>query len=258
MAIGRIDYLGATHVQDDHWGGLADLVDDGGFEVGELWYPGGRCTHARFASFAERLATSGTAVIQVGAELSREVQGRRSPALARRGHRWRVRALWPREAGGACDDNDRSVVVLVRFGRARILLTGDVERGAELELARRPRRIRAALLKAPHHGSRTSSSAVLLDAARPRVALASSGVANRYGFPHAEVLARYAALGVPLYRTDLDGALCVRAYRDRLVLTPTAGTPRTIALPRTKLRNGARAVRRAARRSAQAPVAAVR
>ena len=40
MRVGRIDYLVATHVQSDHWGGLPELADR--FEIGELWHPGGR------------------------------------------------------------------------------------------------------------------------------------------------------------------------------------------------------------------------
>jgi competence protein ComEC len=230
MAIARLDYVVATHVQDDHWGGLADLLEERGVEIGELWYPGGVCKHQRFHAFTERLAARGTAVLDVGAALSGRVGDGRPPAVVRRGEGWSVRALWPRDAGGACDDNDRSVVVLVRFGAARVLLTGDIERGAEQQLARRPRRIRAALLKAPHHGSKTSSSARLIDAVRPRAALASSGLANRYGFPHREVLARYESRGVRCYRTDVDGALCVRAYRDRIVLAPITGPRRTLAI----------------------------
>jgi competence protein ComEC len=237
MSIARIDYVVATHVQDDHWGGLADLAEERGIEIGELWYPGGRCTQERFRSFAENLTRRGTRVHEVGSEAARRAgEGRESAAITRRGSGWRVRALWPSEATGKCDDNDRSVVVLVRFGRARVLLTGDIERGAEERLAGRRPCIRATLLKAPHHGSRTSSSDGLLDAVRPKAALASCGIANRYGFPHPEVLRRYAARGVRLYRTDLDGALSVRAYRDRIVLAPVAGPQQVVAIPRASRR----------------------
>jgi competence protein ComEC len=58
----------------------------------------------------------------------------------------------------------------------------------------------------PHHGSRSSSTAALLAAVRPEVALLQAGYRNRFGHPHAEVLARYAEQGIPVVRTDHAGA----------------------------------------------------
>jgi beta-lactamase superfamily II metal-dependent hydrolase len=181
----------------------------------------------------QSLRAGGAVVVDVGARLAaRAARGARRPALRRRGGAgWKLRAVWPRDASGRCDENDRSVTVVVAFGRASLLLAGDLESQAEHELALRPR-LRAAVLKAPHHGSKTSSSATLLAAVRPAVAVASCGAANRYGFPHAEVLRRYAESGVPLYRTDLDGAIRVAAYRDRLVVAPARG--RRMALDLTQ------------------------
>jgi hypothetical protein len=65
----------------------------------------------------------------------------------------------------------------------------------------------SAVLKVPHHGSRTSSTPALLDRVRPLVALTGAGRDNRYGFPHASVSARYAGADVPLYWTGRHGAL---------------------------------------------------
>ena len=60
----------------------------------------------------------------------------------------------------------------------------------------------ADLLKIGHHGSRTSTSAELLDALQPRVALLSCGRRNRFGHPAPETVARTEAAGVRLLRTD--------------------------------------------------------
>ena len=65
------------------------------------------------------------------------------------------------------------------------------------------------VLKAGHHGSRTSSSGALLDAATPALAVVSAGARNDYGHPHAEVLARLRARRVEVARTDLDGTVRV-------------------------------------------------
>ena len=73
----------------------------------------------------------------------------------------------------------------------------------------------ADVLKVGHHGSRTSSSERFLDAVRPRAAIACLGEKNRYGFPHPEVVARYEARGVPLWRTDA-GAVVVETDGESL------------------------------------------
>jgi competence protein ComEC len=90
-----------------------------------------------------------------------------------------------------------------------MLLTGDIERGGEIELLRTAA-LRADALLVPHHGSRTSSTGEFLAAVRPRFAVAAAGYRNRFGHPHEEVLGRYSARGIELLRTDRDGALTVR------------------------------------------------
>ncbi len=100
--------------------------------------------------------------------------------------------------------NDDSLVLRLRYGATTLLLPGDVEAAGERTL-----RQAADVLKLAHHGSRTSSSAEFLAAARARAGLVSAGAANRYGHPHPEVLARCARAGVELLRTDLEGAVAV-------------------------------------------------
>jgi hypothetical protein len=63
------------------------------------------------------------------------------------------------------------------------------------------------ILKISHHGSRTSSDPDFLKAIQPTEAWISSGAGNRYGHPSAVVLARLARFGVPVRRTDEEGAL---------------------------------------------------
>jgi competence protein ComEC len=105
--------------------------------------------------------------------------------------------------------NDDSVVLDVRYGRVSVILPGDI--GSEGELAVMARLQPAALtvLKAPHHGSATSSTARFLAAASPRVAIFSAGRANRFGHPAPAVVARYRAMGAALFSTADDGAVIV-------------------------------------------------
>jgi competence protein ComEC len=108
--------------------------------------------------------------------------------------------------------NDDSLVLLVKYGNSSILLTGDIESEAENKLAKR---IVAPVdfFKVPHHGSRTSSSDLLLERVKPRIAFASVGFNNWFGHPHPDVLERYKRRHVLLFRTDLDGSILIKVSR---------------------------------------------
>lgn len=114
--------------------------------------------------------------------------------------------------------NNRSVVLKITYGHVSFLFPGDAERQAESYLVRKfGGRLRATVLKAPHHGSKTSSTAAFLRAVRPEVTVISCGRGNRYGHPHPGTLARLGRIGTKIYRTDLDGSVDIttdgRTYR---------------------------------------------
>jgi len=98
--------------------------------------------------------------------------------------------------------NNQSVVLRVERDGRSALLTGDAGAPVERDLASAGALEPADLLKIGHHGSRTSTSAELLDALQPRVALLSCGRRNRFGHPAPETVARTEAAGVRLLRTD--------------------------------------------------------
>ncbi|MYC75245.1 DNA internalization-related competence protein ComEC/Rec2 [Candidatus Poribacteria bacterium] len=108
------------------------------------------------------------------------------------------------------DRNDDSLVMKISYGEVDILFTGDIGKNAESRLIASGQDLRSEILKVPHHGSRTSSSAAFLDAVQPRSAIFSLGQNNRYQFPHAEVVARYQARGCLMLRTDEAGAIILR------------------------------------------------
>ena len=60
--------------------------------------------------------------------------------------------------------------------------------------------------KVAHHGSKSSSSEAFLDAVSPSVAVIQVGANNFYGHPHQQTIDRLEARGIPVYRTDLNGA----------------------------------------------------
>jgi len=125
-----------------------------------------------------------------------------------------VQAELPARSLGAGGLNDASLVLSVWFAGRRVLFTGDIEQLGEGELVDLSGgALRSTVLKVPHHGSRSSSSSRFVTAAAPAVAVISAGASGRYGFPHPEVLHRYAERASVIARTDRDGAVEVRLSR---------------------------------------------
>ncbi|GAP67305.1 DNA internalization-related competence protein ComEC/Rec2 [Mizugakiibacter sediminis] len=139
-------------------------------------------------------------------------------APCRAGQAWtwdgvRFRMLYPREPGTRTG-NDGACVLLVEGGGGRLLLPSDVDASVEPGIAAAVGDGPPLVLVVPHHGSRSSSSAPFLAALRPAWAIVSAGWRNRFGHPHPEVSARYAAAGVPLLDTAWAGAVRVRFPAD--------------------------------------------
>lgn len=108
-------------------------------------------------------------------------------------------------------DNNRSCVLRVR-GPYTVLLAGDIEAAAERRLLRdRAADLRADVLIAPHHGSKTSSTEPFVRAVNPQLVIYGAGWRNHLRHPRPEVSARYAALGARQYVTGNTGALAVWA-----------------------------------------------
>jgi len=107
----------------------------------------------------------------------------------------------------ARESNPSSCVLLVDANGERLLLSGDIDAAAERALVASGLDLRAQWLQSPHHGSRTSSSQLLLDALQPRGALVSRGYGNAFGHPHPQVIGRYEAQGMEVHDNALQGAL---------------------------------------------------
>jgi beta-lactamase superfamily II metal-dependent hydrolase len=115
--------------------------------------------------------------------------------------------------GNEAKFNDNSVVLKLTYGEFSALLTGDMEETNEARLvSENATRLDADVLKAGHHGSRTSSSPSFLNAVTPEVVIISLGAGNTYGHPHQEALDRISAARTEhLFRTDLDGTITLTA-----------------------------------------------
>jgi competence protein ComEC len=217
--VARLDGLIVTHDDDDHSGGAASVVQAIPVDV-----------------MLTSLPDLDPLVVQANPS-----------ARCVAGQRWewdgvRFEVLHPSRASygdPAVKDNDSGCVLRVEAPGGRVLLPADIERRSEDELLTvLPDRLRADLLVAPHHGSRTSSTPAFVRAVEPRLVVFPVGYRNRLGHPHREVLQRYEHAGARTYRTDRDGAVIVsiradgtttvtpwRAVYRRYWQTPITGDP---------------------------------
>ena len=106
------------------------------------------------------------------------------------------------------NENNASLVLLVRHSGLRLLLTGDIEPEAQQALLESGADVRADVLKVPHHGSRYQDAG-LPAAVDARVAIVSAGADNDYGHPAPETLGMLRRVGVRTYRTDVSGDVAV-------------------------------------------------
>ncbi len=132
------------------------------------------------------------------------------PQLCRRGQHWswdgvEFEVLHPATIEQA-RDNDTSCVLRVATGGASVLLTGDIQRSSEAELVAAGLD-RADIVVAPHHGSRTSSTAAFVDATRPELVLFAVGYRNRWDFPRPDVVERWHTAGARMLSTAQSGAI---------------------------------------------------
>jgi len=104
--------------------------------------------------------------------------------------------------------NDSSCVISVSGPGLSLLLSGDISRVVERRLVDHGLE-QHAILTAPHHGSSTSSSQQLIDAVKPAWVLISAATGNRFGFPRADVLERYANAHIPTLNTAQCGGIRV-------------------------------------------------
>jgi competence protein ComEC len=193
MGTRRLEGFVLSHAHPDHVGGASAVVR--AFPVGAVWEGPAPRHDASYSDFDRLLRATRTVRLSVARGFRADWDGVGVEVLAPEPP---PRPPWTAR-------NDDSLVLALRYGDVTLLLAGDIEKTGESRLAP----ARADVLKVPHHGSRTSSSPPFLAAARPRLALVSSGFRNPYGHPHPDVLERYRRLRCLLRRTDRDGAISI-------------------------------------------------
>jgi len=200
MGIRKLDHVMLSHDHPDHRNGLRFILSY--FSVGSYWHSGiseKKSPHSN--DLAMIAARHGIPVKQLPEVLGTHMIGG-----------CRVEILHPSpsylEKSYKGDDlNNVSLVTQVDYGNTRLILPGDIDQSVERLLFAHYHFPGQVLLVSPHHGSGRSNSSFLLDRINPEAMVFSCGFDNWFGFPDPRVLHACRERGIPIYRTDLCGAI---------------------------------------------------
>jgi len=195
-SIKRLDIVAMTHAHEDHMGGMSAILRN--FTPRELWV-GATPDSPEWTTVREAAQRLGITIRPL----------RQSEPFSFGGAAIQVLAPDASYIPGRSPANDDSLVMRVNFGATSLLLTGDMEKRIEEQLFYAGLLRHADVLKVGHHGSRTSSTADLLEAVHPAFGIISDGFENGYGHPHAATLRALADRHVTVYRTDIQGLVRV-------------------------------------------------
>lgn len=193
-----IDMVVATHPDMDHVAGLIDVLRR--YEVETILLTENKSDTPAFATFLEAVQKEGSTVVYARRgqvfDLGQGESGSTTLSI-----------LFPDRDPSMLESNMSSIVVRLVYGESEYLLTGDSPEEIEAYLVDGGVVLQSDVLKAGHHGSRTSSSEAFVSAVAPTYVIFSAGKDNSYGHPHTEVVERFAAHGVVQKNTAEEGSI---------------------------------------------------
>ncbi|HEM3942183.1 TPA: DNA internalization-related competence protein ComEC/Rec2 [Streptococcus suis] len=192
--VDRIDSLVLTHTDTDHVGDVLEVAKQ--VQIGRIVVSPGSLTVPDFVATLKKINVP-VHVVKVGDRL---------PIFDSY-----LEVLYPDGTGDG--GNNDSVVLYGRLLETNFLFTGDLEQG-ELDLIETYPNLPVDVLKAGHHGSKGSSYPEFLDHIEAKIALVSAGENNRYKHPHQETLDRFDSRNIQVYRTDQQGAIRFRGWKE--------------------------------------------
>jgi competence protein ComEC len=202
--LNQIDLLVATHAHADHIGGADEVIRATKvLSVLDSQVPNAT---RNYEDFLKAIRESGAKYI--GASPGQKFDlgaGAQLTVLAP------IKPFFTKDQlrSGANEPNANSVVTRLDYGDFSMILTGDAEAETEQRMIKTGANLKAKVLKVGHHGSRYASSEEFLRAGGFEAALISNGSENRYGHPSQDALDRFKALGIKIYRTDLQGEITI-------------------------------------------------
>ena len=202
--IAQLDYVVATHMDEDHISGIRELFGMG-YPIRRLLLPGGQ-EDGKLTAFAKQAQLDGAEIVYMERGDTVYFGGKDTKEAAF------LRCLHPYAGFRISDPNAASLVFHLRYGDFDALFTGDLEKEGEKAFCEymQPVDLKPELLKVAHHGSGYSTGDTFLKQMPPQAALISAGAKNRYGDPHRETLEKLYGCGADIYETAKSGAILVR------------------------------------------------
>ncbi len=199
-----IDVVVGTHPDKDHIGGLTDVLKR--FSVGHIIKTDNESDTAVSELYEQLVAVEGAFV-----------------TIAKRGQRIKlgrdavIEILYPEGSVADLESNTSSIVLKLIYGETSFLLTGDSPKSIEEYLVLTEGEfLQSDVLKAGHHGSRTSTSELFLADVQPEFAVVSAGKDNSYGHPHVEVTDALFNAGVEILSTSETGTITFLSDGERV------------------------------------------
>ena len=215
----KIDYLVATHPDEDHIGGMADVISS--TQIGTIYAPNktnNTATYRKFLTAIQNnnlqitLAEAGTIIDQTDA--------------------YKLEILWPTKDANFPDTNDYSIIIKLTVGAKTFLFTGDAPTNAILDS--NPGHID--VLKLSHHGSRTGTTEQLVRKLSPTYAVLSYAVDNSYGHPMQSVLNALHKHSVEVWGTGANGTITITC--DGTNIDISGEKPGTVVAPTSQDKSG--------------------
>lgn len=199
----QIEVIFLTHPDIDHYGGLIDVFKD--YKVVHYFDNGSVSSSQEYKVLESLVGGSGVSVASL-------VEGQ----VVRVGLIY-LDILHPEKKFEdrnskfeMNDDNNDSLVILLIYDQFKALFTGDAEQEVSNQLSESSKIQNVNYIKVNHHGSKNGLTQKLLDASDPEIAVISSGIKNRYGHPHAEILKILSEKDIQILRTDEVGDVIIK------------------------------------------------
>ena len=215
----KIDYLVATHPDEDHIGGMADVISS--TQIGTIYAPNktnNTATYRKFLAAIQNnnlqitLAEAGTIIDQIDS--------------------YKLEILWPKKDANFPETNDYSIIIKLTVGNKTFLFTGDAPTNAILNS--NPGHID--VLKLSHHGSRTGTTEQLVRKLSPTYAILSYAVDNPYGHPMQSVLNALRKHSVEVWGTGANGTITITC--DGTDIDISGEKPGTVVAPTSQEKSG--------------------
>lgn len=215
----KIDYLVATHPDEDHIGGMADVISN--TQIGTIYAPNktnNTATYRKFLTAIQNnnlqitLAEAGTIIDQTDS--------------------YKLEILWPKKDANFPETNDYSVIIKLTVGNKTFLFTGDAPTSAILDANSG----HIDVLKLSHHGSRTGTTEQLVRKLSPTYAVLSYAVDNSYGHPMQSVLNALHKHSVEVWGTGANGTITITC--DGTNIDISGEKPGTVVAPTSQDKSG--------------------